>query len=144
MAKHCSFNGSTILGIAVLCIVTAATVATGQTTQTNQPAPPRTGALAATPAPTPTPTPGPCPTRADAMADYQAGMTEAQMMALYPGCPSPIPTPWNPLPAAQEWNPNYPVPFPPMKSIDNNGNTNWEGFDSCGYQPQTKIFSCVL
>src|SRR5437763_12656497 len=97
MAKHCSFNGSTILGIAVLCILTAATVAIGQTTQ---PAPSKTGGLTATTTPPP---PGPCPTRADASADFQAGMTASQVMALYPGCNWPIPTPWTPLPAAEEW-----------------------------------------
>jgi hypothetical protein len=140
MAKHGAFNGSAILGIAVLSILAVAAVATGQTTQ---PAPPKPGALAATPTPTPTPNPN-CPTRAQASADYQAGMTAAQVMAQFPNCHWPIPTPWTPLPAAEEWNPNYPVPNPPMKWIDNNGNVFWEGFDSCGYHPQNGVFSCVL
>lgn len=141
MAKHRALNGSTILGISVLCILAVAAVATGQT---RQPQPVMTANLVATPTPPP---PGPdpnCPTRDQVQSYYQSGMTADQILALYPNCPSPKPTPWTPLPAAEEWNPNYPVPFPPMKSIDNNGIVDWESFDSCGYHPQTKIFSCVI
>jgi hypothetical protein len=138
MAKHCAFNGSAILGITVLFILAAAAVATGQTRQ-SQPA--TTMNLATTPAPAPDPN---CPTRDQASADYQAGMTADQVKALFPNCLWPTPTPWTPLPSSQQWNPSYPVPFPPQKSIDNNGIVDWEGFDSCGYQPQSKVFSCVI
>lgn len=140
MAKHRAFNGSAILGISVLFILAVAAVATGQT---RQPQPATTANLAATPTPPP-PTDPSCPTRDQAAADYQAGMTASQIMALFPNCPWPKPTPWSPLPKSEEWNPNYPVPVPPMKSIDNNGITFWEGFDSCGYHPQDGVFSCVF
>lgn len=86
----------------------------------------------------------PCPTRQDVVNLTQNGYTPQQIKAMYPGCPWPVPTPWTPLPSQVEWDDTYPVPGPPMKWINNNGNVEWEGLDSCGYHPQDKRFACVL